>query len=83
MTPLAISARSNLLLQHCYDILSEIAACAVQNMMNGLVEKSRGHMSAIASIESLVPDSPQRTVSVHEGGAYALAFDRLMSSPSS
>lgn len=45
-------------------------------MMNGLVEKSRGHMSAIASIESLVPDSPQRTVSAHEGGAYALAFDR-------
>ncbi len=52
------------------------AARAAQNMMNGLVEKSRGHMSAIASIESLVPDSPQRTVSAHEGGAYALAFDR-------
>ena len=57
-------------------VLSEVAARAAQNMMNGLVEKSRGHMSAIASIESLVPDSPQRTVSAHEGGAYALAFDR-------
>jgi len=47
----------------------------VQNMVNGLVEKTRGHMSP-TSIESVVPDAPLRTVGAHEGGAYTLAFDR-------
>ncbi len=47
----------------------------MQNMVNGIVEKTRGHISHI-SIESIVPDAPLRTVSAHEGGAYTLAFDR-------
>lgn len=47
----------------------------LQNMVNGLVEKTRGHMSPV-SIESIVPEAPLRTVSAHEGGAYTLAFDR-------
>ena len=47
----------------------------MQNMVNGLVEKTRGHISPV-SIESIVPEAPLRTVSAHEGGAYTLAFDR-------
>ena len=44
-------------------------------MVNGMVEKTRNHISP-ASIESVVPDAPLRTVSAHEGGAYTLAYDR-------
>ena len=51
--------------------------CVIQNMVNGIVEKTRSHITP-SSIESIVPDAPLRTVSAHEGGAYTLAFDRLV-----
>ena len=52
---------------------------AVQNMVNGIVEKTRSHINP-ASLESIVPDAPLRTISAHEGGAYTLAFDRYSNS---
>ena len=58
----------------CLSIMHMDSRC-MQNMVNGLVEKTRGHMSPV-SIESIVPEAPLRTVSAHEGGAYTLAFDR-------
>ena len=52
----------------------------MQNMVNGIVEKTRNHISP-TSIESIVPDAPLRTVSAHEGGAYTIAFDRYARPP--